>query len=169
VTYGVPTDLSTILLAIQNKLVATDLLFPLEHAIITLAIDESLDRDPPTDSFVVFGQTNAPIDQALVMGGGDLSMGTNANISMRFWNRYEAGWFLSDAQALTDSTLGLLANWRKILKSLQLFSPVDSMSGNCILEEPMRFLNWMVEPRRAQSPWLVIRSVIEAKFVQDLS
>jgi hypothetical protein len=163
-TYGDPTTLEDILSSITNQLVTTSAVLAAERVIITMADAEFFDGDPPGDQFLTIAPATFRADEGLVTGGGVL--GTNGTLSISLWSRFEVDWASADADALQDQTNGILAKWRTVLASLQLFAPTDE-SGNCILEEPMRVINWSVRPRH-RAPWLVIDSSWDARFVQEL-
>ncbi len=163
--YGDSTTLEDILAAITNQLVTTSSVLAAERVIITMADAEVFDGDPPGDQFLTIAPSTFRADEGLVTGGGVL--GTDGVLSISLWSRFEVDWASADADALQDQTNGILAKWRAVLASLQLFAPTD-VSGNCILEEPMRVVNWSVRPRR-RATWLVIDSSWELKFVQDLT
>ena len=164
--FGDPTTLETILAAIAAKLVGDSVLVA-ERVITTLADVEYFEGDPPADQFLAIAPLTFDTIEGQVTGGGANLFGTNGQLSMALWNRFEVDWALSDSDSLTDQTNGILAKWRAILASLQLFAPTDG-SGNCILEEPMRLVRWAVRPRRERTPWLVIDSTWEIRFVQNL-
>lgn len=178
VTYGVATDVIELLQAIQTRLVASNIQLPGQTAgeyfaapriLITLAPDDEWITDPPSDSFIILGPTVYTMDQGLVAGGGNYSMGTNGLFSLNFWNRYTPGQTHQDDQGLNDSTFGILTTWNAILAALQMFSPIDPLGTNSIAEEPARFIRWAVQPRKPNSEWLEIKSQLELKFIQSLS
>ena len=166
-TYGNPTDLSALLPAVAAQIVAITSL-PAERVLVTLEPDAELDADPISDVLVTVAPIRFPIDQAAVTGGGGAGENTLGEIEIVYFNRYEADYTHADADALTDANNGILANWRLIMKALQLWVATDN-DGNGLFTEPMRLLQWNVPKRRARSPWLRIVSGWRMEFIQDLS
>ena len=107
-TYGDPTTVETILQAIAAQVVAeTDLLA--ERVITTLADVEYFEGDPPADQFLALVPVAFDAIEGQVTGGGANLFGTNGQLSMSLWNRFEVDWSSSDSDSLTDQTT---AFWR---------------------------------------------------------
>lgn len=166
--FGAVTSLETVLDAIADKLGgAGDELLPNQHILVSLVNDQALDQNPPGESFAVITPREFSAIDGMVAGGGNDLCGVSGSIEIDYWNRFEVDEVMRDREALRNTTYGLLAKWKAVLKSLQLFKPL--VDSRCILIEPMRIRMWSVQPRRPGSPWLVIKSQWECKFVQDLS
>jgi len=165
-TYGTPTDLSTLLPAIAARIVSVTSL-PAERVLVTLEPEADLDADPISDVLVTVAPVRFPIDQAIVTGAGSAGENTLGEIEIVYFNRYEADYTHADVDSLTDANNGILANWRLIMKALQLWVATDS-GGDGLFTEPMRLIMWEVPKRARKSAQLRIRSRWKMEFVQDL-
>lgn len=167
--FGASTSLETVLDAIADKIGESgDTLLDDERVLVSLVNDQAIDQNPPGEEFVVITPREFSAITSMVSGGGNYKCGMSGSIEIDYWNRFEVDEVLRDRQALRDTTHGLLAKWKALMSSLQLYAPLND-SGRCILIEPMRIRMWSVQPRRPSSPWLVIKSQWECKFVQSLS
>lgn len=149
-----------------------DELFPDERVLITVAPDIDFDVGPIDEQWLVISPHEFSAIDSMVSGGGNHKAGTVGTIGIDLWNRYEADEALRDREALRSESYGILAVWKTVMTSLQLFAPDafdDDGTDECILIEPMRWKSWTVQPRRPNSPWLQIKSFWEVKFVQDLT
>ncbi len=166
-TYGVPTDVSTILQAIQAQIATTSALLPLERTYICIAPADSVERFPPADRWLTISPVRFEAIEGLVAGGGSMTFGLRGRCQIEVWNRLETDAPESDVDALTDPSNGILIFWNSVLAALQLFEPVNT-AGQCILLEPMRLASFEIVPRIPQKPWLRIRSTWETKFNQSV-
>jgi hypothetical protein len=167
VTYGIPTDLATLLPAIAAQIVAGTGLAA-ERVLVTLEPEAELEVDPISDVLVTVAPVRFPIDQPIVTGGGSAGENTLGEIEVIYYNRYEADYTHADVDALTDANSGILANWRLIMKTLQLWAPIDR-DGDALSTEPMRLIAWEVPKRTRKSAHLRIRSRWKLEFIQDFS
>jgi hypothetical protein len=167
VPYGYPTDLSTLLPLVAAQVVSVTSL-PAERVLVTLEPDADLDRDPISDVLVTIAPVRFPMDQSQVTGGGIAFENTLGELEIVYFNRYEVDYTHADADALTDANNGILANWRLIMQSLQLFVPLDDNS-NGLTSEPMRLIQWNIPKRQKTNPWLRIVSTWKMEFVQGLT
>lgn len=169
VYFGAAVSLETVLDAIANKVGESgDALFQDERVLVSLVNDLEFDKNPVDDCFLVITPRQFAAIGGMVDGGGSDLAGTTGMIDIDLWNRFETDEVMRDREALRNASYGLLAKWKAVMTSLQLYAPEDD-NGQCILIEPMRFQMWSVPPRRPASPWLVVKSSWECKFVQDLS
>jgi hypothetical protein len=140
-------------------------LFPAERVYVTLAPDAMFADDPPCDQFIVIRPDRYVLMPELFAGGGNMQVSTDGGLELTLWNRFEADTPLSDASALSDTTYGILALWRPCLVILSGYMPTDE-DGNGLCLEPIRLVNWSVEPRQANDPWSLLRSRWSMKFTQ---
>ncbi len=175
--YGIPTDLTTILSALTTTLTSspfalpsTALPFDVSQILPTLARDDDIERMPMKDIFLAVRPGRFPIDRAEQTGGGRLNLAVDGTLDFLFYSRLWLGEINNDLQALTQSSYGVLANWKAILAVMEQWTPLDLSSGDCILREPGRIISFDIVPRRTnRKGWTRLDGSFSIKFKQALS
>lgn len=171
-TFGKPTDLSEILPLVRTRVAAalalsTDYVFP------TLDLGDMESQGAPSDVMAVIIPEGGRIEQGEVSGGGNYDLAVDGALQVELWNRLEVDENSKDLAALTHASLGILVQWRNLLKrdtGLQLYAPVPEGGGaQSILREPMRVLSFNFRPRLAKAGWTKLVSRWELKYIQDQS
>lgn len=160
------TWLDAIMTSVKTKLVA-DGVFDVNYLYLTLLDDQGL--PPGTDQYgTILAGPQRP-DQGAIRGGGNTTPIIDGEIAVIVWNRLYVDQDNRDDAFLTDATLGALQKMRKVMKSLQLFDPVNG-SADFLLTEPMRLANpgWLVRPRRIQPGWGSIATTWMFQYLADL-
>ena len=169
--YGDYSWLDTILEKIGERIVATSKgSLSGDRVFETLASDEDHLSSPPGDRFVTVRPGRFPADERLYAGSGRWAVGFLGTMRVALFNRVGSDQELRSVKAIRDLTRGMLASWLRILDGLQGFNPVN-VSGHCILKEPMRVVEFSLEPKKAREPhgsWCVLSSTWETKFITDL-
>lgn len=166
--FGKPTDLSEILEAVRVRAAAA---LEIDEAYVFPSLDlgDMDHQGGPSDIFLVLTNPSGRIEQPDVVGGGNELLSIDSTLQLELWNRLEVDEGYRDTAGLSHATLGILAQWRKLLKDgvgLQLYAPVGT-GGQCILKEPMRVLSFDLRPRLPQAGWMKLVSRWEIKYVQN--
>lgn len=167
--FGQPTTLSTLLEKLAAQLVSCTGLSS-DRVFESLASDAAHLSLPPADRFVAVGGLRFPVDRPGVAGGGRTYTGFEGTVRIALFSRLATDQELRHTAALRAGSKSALAMQDRIIDGLQLFTPVDSSARN-ILREPMRVVEWSVDPRdhKDGSAWVVIPSVWSVKFTQSLT
>ena len=169
INFGQPTDLGIVLNALKSALtVGSPPIVDLTRLFISLETVDRLEKDPLDDSWLSIAPTSFNVNQGVVMGGGTSTTEQDGNLEITQWNRYEADYTHDDVLAITDTSLGIIAAWKPIMKALQMLTPLDPVTGWCYLIEPMRLVSWKFVKRSPNNPWLRIISNWECKYVENL-
>lgn len=155
-----PTTPEAVLAACQARVLAwCPVSLPSDADVwISLGDDDTVSSAPPHDRFVVIRPLAFRPDNGVVTGAGaglfvsggsgghtgqiPLSMPTEVSL----WVRLATDELGRDEDWLSNSTLGAMRLWRRVLGALQMFDPVDA--GDKILTEPMR----LADPGAAFGP-----------------
>src|SRR5436305_1593194 len=121
----IPTDLSTILIAVRDKLISDDL-FP--STAVWLSLSPNLLQNPPSDDFAVLMPGTQRVIQGEVVGGGRDLTGMEGEVSLTIWDRLALDQVPRADDFLTHS-LGILGKMKCVINSLQLCDPVDASSN----------------------------------------
>lgn len=170
--FGEYTDLSTILEKVSERILArSNSILSADRILETLAPDEEHLNQPPGDQFVTITPVRFAASTALVAGSGRYTLGFDGQIRVGCFARFAGDQELRNARLLRDATRGLLNLHLRVLDALEQFAPTNS-EGEAIVKEPMRNVSWDVQPKRYrsrdQSPWCVIGSLWDVKFIQNL-
>lgn len=161
----VNSKLLTILPLLQTQLasvtgLATDYVY--------LSLEESEEFEfPGNDFLLVLTPRRFSLDQGVFVGGGVVTPKFDGTLDVTLWARYGVDQPYRADKLLTDVTLGILAKWDLVLKALLGFDP--TVSTNQVLVEPMRAINWEVQPRKGKPGWAKIASSWELKWNQDVT
>ena len=159
------------MLQVQSTLV-TALTFAAPRVVITLVpADDEMIKAAPSDRFVTIMPVGASFDVGLAAGAGRNAVGNDGQIEVSLYARVMVDRMNQQLTYLTDTTLGVLVDWQKIVNALQLYDPVTiaAPSTDLILEEPMRGLRWQNLPHNAPLHWGRLSSTWETRFLQALS
>lgn len=166
---NVKTWIDTIIAAVKTKLCTTDTLFDANYCFLSLEPDQQ--TPPPTDLYATLVVGPQRPDQAVIRGA---AAGTitpvNGELGVILWARLAVDQAGRDDLFVTDPTLGALAKWRQVLKSLQLFDPVNG-SSDFLLMNPMRLADpgFLTRPRTNRPGWGSVASSFEVDYLADLS
>jgi hypothetical protein len=162
------TFLTEVIQAVQAKLIADHLFAP---EMIFFSDDETQGIPPPTDQYCVIVPGIQRPDQPVIAGAAPTTLTpVNGTLAVIYWwrlsvdveYRYDAGF--------NDRLLGGLEYQRRIVRSLQLYDPIDTTSGGFLLEEPMRLSDagFNIRPRKTQIGWAGMGSGWEVKYLADM-
>jgi len=165
----VPSDLTTILLALQNKLI-TDGIF--RDTACWLSLTPELGQDQlgkmPAESVALIYPMAMPIEQPVVTGGGNETMLVDEGaVQLILYSRIVLDQTLRSTDLLTKPTIGLLSLLKCCIASWSMFDPTRE-DGNLILSEPLR-------PRQIDAPsltpagWGRLSSTWRLSFTQEIS
>lgn len=175
IAFGHPTDLTTLLDAIEAQLLASTAVASVGQIFPVLKDIKEIGQFPPDDRFLVITPQRFPANQAVVAGGGtyqDASTGAlkfDAGLAVTMYHQFSTDQAFQDREWLKNTTSGAWQAWKKVLKSLHLFTPQDG-SSNYITCEPMRLLGFDFNPREPTTlGWGKIRGEFEMVYIQDMS
>ena len=161
----IKSDLSTILTAIKTRLTA-DAVLDTSRIFLSLTADDELTW-PGNDMVIVVAPGSYPADLRAEAGGGNELKVFDGVTKLSLWVRLGLDQATRDDQWLTHATLGALAKWRLVMKSLNQH---DLLSGtDQILEEPMRCIRFDAAPAKTKGGWARLTSLWETKWLQDLT
>lgn len=171
--FGKATDLSEILTQVGAR-VASALTLSADYVFASVELPEEMEgQGGPADQFVVLTGMAGRAIQPDVMGGGNSLLTFDGSLEVVLWNRLEVDQDYRDTAALSHATLGILVQWKQLLKAstgLQLYAPLPvAGGGQCILVEPMRVLSFDLRARLSTAGWTKLVSRWEIKWVQDQS
>lgn len=167
IAYGTPTDLPTILTAVQGRIadttgIARNLVFP------SLLPDEDFGTSPPGNTFVVVKPATFNLIHANTAGSGHAAF--DGRLAVHLWHRLHTDQALRDANWLLKDPEGVLAKWLKLLAALHLYDPrVTGDATSALLIEPMRLATGFDFPAKRPPGWGRLDSVWQTKFVHRTS
>jgi hypothetical protein len=162
---GKPTKPETIFDAIEAKLASILSLDP-NYVFLSLVKDEDIKSDPPSDFFVILQPKRFSFIKGWTDGGGTQLKGYELNLNVNLWLRLDLDQWNWDKEYLKNQTLGILAKWKLLLgpNGLEQFAPIDSASGQAIVNEPIRNIGFEVEPRIVRKGWGKLESNWQVSF-----
>ena len=168
--FGTPAWLDDLLDRLRAE-VRDALSLPDELAFLSLAADGDHLLFPPADRFaVVGGQARFQAHPGQVAGGGRVTTGLAGAVPVRLFSRVATDQELRDADLLKDRTAGLLADARRVVDRLQMWTPTLP-DGSCPLQQPGRLAGFEVAPKspRPGSSWGVVTVGWELLFTASLT
>jgi hypothetical protein len=129
----IPSDIGTILRAVQSQIIASGL-FPRKRCAITLT-PEPLPYAGGPQCLIIPGRGN--VDQANLTGGGRYTNTVDAEFEIHVIAEQSLDHAQQDTRRLTDATTGVYAKILALTDVLLLTWPTDA-SGNLLTVEPIR-------------------------------
>jgi hypothetical protein len=168
------TTLSEILLAIKNQITIGSAYGGgsslLSDSLVFIALEEDQVQPPPDDNYLVLIPGTQQPDMPAIGGAAAATITPfNGEFGAIFWARLSIDQAGRDDSYITDKSLGVLELWRKIMKALQLWDPVN-VNGDYLLEEPMRMTagGFRFGKRVPRTGWGAIAASFEVHYLADL-
>lgn len=159
------TTPQAVLLAVRSRVVAFTEMDD-AYCFLTLDDDASLDEAPTSGAFVAVRPGRSPFDRAKMAGGGRSLMLVTMDVEVVYFAALNVDQRGRAGAVLTDATLGILAQFWRVLDALALYYPpgANDDAAKSLFVEPMRPLYADVMPRKANQRRYRLSSRWEVKF-----
>lgn len=170
--YGLlPTFVDGVAQALVKVLTGPSVSLPPQAAIIYGGRPEDLLENPKAESrFAVVWPQNLPVNQDVYAGAGPVWTQFDSTWHIHFFVKLNKDQQFSDAQFLTDSSVGMAVFLQRAITSFSdVNSTLDFGTSDSLLDQPMRLLNIRMNPRKPGVGWGWAETTWAIKFRSDFT
>jgi hypothetical protein len=169
-TFGKATRLEVLIPKLVTQIASVTGISP--HYVFPTLAENQFQVGGPSDRYVLVTNFAGVPGEPLVTGGGELATSFATRCELVMYARLDVDQAGRDTRRLVDASLGLLAEWRLLLRAAQMWAPDDGGSpAQGLLMQPARVGNWLIRGKLVpdSNGWVQLRTTLDFVFLQDLS